>query len=249
VTDAPDVAPSRTPWPIAVSFLVRPLPDSFTLRQVYDIAQPLRRAFPNNKHVEAKIRQSLQILRDRGHVAFDGAGRYRKLTVAVRRSVRLDFSEAAAYVSGSQIARIAVEAWAATNITCWRCSAPLLLVPANTKLLDAVCSEHGHEVQIKATAKPAHNRLIGAAHGPLVVRVRAGALPDYLLVAYDAPRSVVLLAEYLDGTLIGEARLAARKPLAPTAKRAGWIGASIDVSGLERHVVVGPSFEPEVTRW
>jgi hypothetical protein len=60
---------------------------------------------------------------------------------------------------------------------------------------------------------------------------------------------VVLLAEYLDGTLIGEGRLAARKPLAATAKRAGWIGASIDVSGLERHVVVGPSFAPEVTQW
>jgi hypothetical protein len=58
---------------VALSFLIRPLPPEFSLPEVYAIADPLRKAFPNNKHVEAKIRQSLQILRDRGEVA-RGAG-------------------------------------------------------------------------------------------------------------------------------------------------------------------------------
>jgi hypothetical protein len=60
--DARIVTDSQVPWPIAVSFLIRPLDDSFTLPEVYAIAQPLRRSFPNNGHVEAKIRQSPQIL-------------------------------------------------------------------------------------------------------------------------------------------------------------------------------------------
>jgi len=128
----------RVPWPVAVSALIRPLPDDFTLPEVYAIADPLRLAFPNNKHVEAKIRQSLQILRDRGDVAFEGGGRYRKLRVAAAPSVRIDFAEASRYASQSQVARVAIEAWAASNVACWRCSAPLLLVPANTALLDAV---------------------------------------------------------------------------------------------------------------
>src|ERR1700722_1071594 len=72
----------NVPWPVAVSFLIRPLPDDFTLPDVYAIADPLRGAFPNNKHVEAKIRQSLQILRDRGEIAFEGGGRYRKVPPA-----------------------------------------------------------------------------------------------------------------------------------------------------------------------
>jgi hypothetical protein len=63
---------SNVPWPVAVSFLIRPLPEVFALPDVYAIADPLRKAFANNQHVEAKIRQSLQILRDRGQIAFQG---------------------------------------------------------------------------------------------------------------------------------------------------------------------------------
>ena len=240
---------SRVPWPIAVSILIRPLGDAFTLSEVYALADPLRRGFPNNNHVEAKIRQSLQVLRDRGRIAFEGHGRYRRLVADVRPSVRLDFDEAARYASRSQVARVAVEAWAATNVVCWRCQSPLLLVPANTKLLDAVCSLHQHEVQVKAVSGIASDTLLGAAHGPLADRLAIGRLPDYLIVSYDRLRETVVLAEFIDGLAIDAARLRARKPLAAGARRAGWIGATIDLSGIERTMVVGPSLEPEFSRW
>ena len=103
--DARRVTDARVPWLIAVSFLIRPLDESSTLPEVYAIAEPLRRSFPGNHNVEAKIRQSLQILRDRGRVAFEGSGRYRKLLADERPSVHLDFGEAARYTSRSQIAR------------------------------------------------------------------------------------------------------------------------------------------------
>lgn len=103
--DTRRVTDARVPWLIAVSFLIRPLDESSTLPEVYAIAEPLRRSFPDNHNVEAKIRQSLRILRDRGRVAFEGSGRYRKLLADVRPSVHLDFGEAARYTSRSQIAR------------------------------------------------------------------------------------------------------------------------------------------------
>jgi hypothetical protein len=240
---------SRVPWPVAVSFLIRPLDESFTLPEVYALADPLRLAFPDNKHVEAKIRQSLQVLRDRGRIAFEGGGRYRKLLPDVKRSVRLDFREAAQYASRSQIARVAVEAWAATNVTCWRCASPLLLVPANTKLLDAVCRRHSHEVQIKAVAGLAQDNIVAAAYGPIAERLSIRAMPDYLVVSYDRLRSLVVLAEFIDGTSIVQERIRARTPLTATARRAGWIGATIDLADVERQVVVGPSFQPELTAW
>lgn len=46
---------TRVPWPVAVSFLIDPLGNSFTLPDVYALADPLRSAFPNNRYVEAKI--------------------------------------------------------------------------------------------------------------------------------------------------------------------------------------------------
>jgi Dam-replacing family/Dam-replacing HTH domain len=239
----------NVPWPVAVSFLIAPLGDSFTLPEVYAIADPLRIAFPNNHHVDAKIRQSLQILRDRGEIAFDGSGRYRKLRPMQQRSVRLDFAEAAAYTSASQAARVAIETWVARNIDCWRCNAPLLLVPANTRLMDAVCRNERHEVQVKAIAGVAHDRLSAAAFGPMAARLEAGALPDYLIVSYDRPRSLVVLAEFIAGEALVRDRLTARAPLGPAARRAGWVGATLDLSGLERYAVVGPSFDPELTRW
>ncbi len=247
--DAGGVSDPQVPWPIAVSFLIRPLDESFTLQEVYAIAEPLRRSFPNNHNVEAKIRQSLQILRDRGRIAFDGSGRYRKLLADVRPSVHLDFGEAARYTSRSQVARVAVEAWAATNVRCSRCEAPLLLVPTNAKLLDALCSRHSHEIQVKAVSGIASDRLTAAAYAPMAERLAVGSLPDYLVVSYDVLRATVVLAEFIDGDSIDASRVHARTALGPTARRAGWIGASIDLAGLERRVVVGPSLEPEQHGW
>lgn len=240
---------TNVPWPVAVSFLIRPLPETFSLPEVYAIADPLQKAFPNNRHVEAKIRQSLQILRDRGQIAFEGGGRYRKLQPEARRSVRLDFREAARYTSASQVARVAVEAWVATNVECWRCQSSLFLVPPNTKLMDAVCRHSGHEVQVKAIAGVAKDLLSAAAFGPMAERLEERALPDYLVVSYDRSRSVVVLAEFIDGVALAADRLKARTPLREGARRAGWVGATINLGGLERRVVVGPSFEPEVRTW
>jgi hypothetical protein len=242
-------AGKNVPWPIAVSFLIQPLPEQFSLPDVYAMADPLRRAFPNNRHVEAKIRQSLQILRDREEIAFEGAGRYRKLRAAPRRSVWIDFAEAAKYASHSQVARVAIETWAARNVLCWRCNGALIPAPPNTHLLDAICANGEHEVQIKASAGIVGDRVMGAAFEPIRKRLLEGVLPDYLLISYDRPREVVVLAEYIDGETIVSERIASRAPLASTARRAGWVGAVIDLHDLDRKVVVGPSFAPELTSW
>ncbi|MBQ3398592.1 MAG: hypothetical protein IJG51_06870 [Synergistaceae bacterium] len=35
--------------------------------------------YPNNYHIEAKIREQLQFMRDKGFIEFLGDGRYRKI--------------------------------------------------------------------------------------------------------------------------------------------------------------------------
>ncbi|MEO6835700.1 MAG: restriction endonuclease, partial [Candidatus Tumulicola sp.] len=56
------------------------LPQEFTLADVHAHNSELSQLFPQNKHVDAKVRQTLQILRDRGALEFLGNGRYRKRT-------------------------------------------------------------------------------------------------------------------------------------------------------------------------
>jgi len=52
----------------------------FTLEDIY-IAEPiLQRLYPENKHIKAKIRQQLQVLRDHKYLEFvNNNGTYRRL--------------------------------------------------------------------------------------------------------------------------------------------------------------------------
>ena len=51
----------------------------FNLEQMYRFEYVLAKKYPNNKHIKDKIRQQLQILRDKGIVEFRGRGNYRKI--------------------------------------------------------------------------------------------------------------------------------------------------------------------------
>lgn len=49
----------------------------FVLDDVCGCADFLKRRHPDNSHIQDKIRQQLQFLRDKGFVEFVGRGRYR----------------------------------------------------------------------------------------------------------------------------------------------------------------------------
>lgn len=49
----------------------------FSLDEIYSFEEFLRRKHPENKHVKDKIRQQLQLLRDKGFIEFLGNGNYR----------------------------------------------------------------------------------------------------------------------------------------------------------------------------
>ena len=51
--------------------------NDFTLDDVYSFADELSQLHPNNKHIKDKIRQQLQILRDKGYLNFISRGHYK----------------------------------------------------------------------------------------------------------------------------------------------------------------------------
>ncbi len=53
--------------------------ETFTLQEIYQYADFLKEKHSENKNIEAKIRQKLQFLRDKGFIEFIGNGNYRKL--------------------------------------------------------------------------------------------------------------------------------------------------------------------------
>lgn len=48
----------------------------FTLADVYRFEPQLHKLHPGNRHIRAKIRQQLQVLRDAGYLEFLGRGEY-----------------------------------------------------------------------------------------------------------------------------------------------------------------------------
>ena len=51
--------------------------NTFTLESLYAFEGALKRIYPGNRHVRDKIRQQLQVLRDKGYLTFSGRGTYR----------------------------------------------------------------------------------------------------------------------------------------------------------------------------
>lgn len=53
--------------------------NNFTLDEVYQFESKLKQKYPNNNFIKDKIRQQLQILRDKGIIEFTGRGNYKKI--------------------------------------------------------------------------------------------------------------------------------------------------------------------------
>ena len=66
-------------WLFDVLNCVQRLDSTFTLKQVYEFVNELKIKHPGNNNVEAKIRQQLQFLRDKGFVEFTSRGNYKKI--------------------------------------------------------------------------------------------------------------------------------------------------------------------------
>lgn len=66
-------------WLLAIMKCIDHLPEQFHLEDLYRFVPILSKQFPNNQHIKDKIRQQLQILRDKQLIAFLGRGTYKKI--------------------------------------------------------------------------------------------------------------------------------------------------------------------------
>ena len=66
-------------WLLDTLRLVERLDTDFSLSQIYMFVDELREKYPRNNHIQDKIRQQLQFLRDKGFIEFKGRGQYRRL--------------------------------------------------------------------------------------------------------------------------------------------------------------------------
>lgn len=146
--------------------------------------------------------------------------------------MKLEFDEAqSAYTSGSQSARVWTETWVRSRAYCPHCGhAKIEPFPNNSPLADFFCAACNEEFELKSQKGRFGKKVSDGAFKTKCERLAASNNPNLFLMNYDlkALRVVNLLIvpkHFFVRDIIEE-----RKPLAPTARRAGWIGSNILLS-------------------
>ena len=65
-------------WLIDIIFCIEKMKkQNFTLQELYTFVPYLKTKYPNNNFIEDKIRQQLQVLRDKKYLTFESRGKYK----------------------------------------------------------------------------------------------------------------------------------------------------------------------------
>lgn len=141
--------------------------------------------------------------------------------------------EAAVYESASQNVRVLSEGWAGLHLYCPNCGAARVRRhPNNTHARDFFCETCAEDYELKA-GKGAFTRSVpDGAYGTFMAAVRERRNANLVLMRYDAGRASVTDVMIVPRHFIAPEVVRARKPLASTARRAGWVGCNILVGEI-----------------
>jgi type II restriction enzyme len=132
------------------------------------------------------------------------------------------------YKSASQRARVGTESWGSSNFFCSSCESPRLeQASRNAAAIDFLCPICKSTFQLKSQSKPFGARIVDAAYSEMKRAILEDRTPNLFVLHYDLTawtvRTVVLIPRFA----FALSALERRRPLAPKARRAGWVGCNI----------------------
>jgi type II restriction enzyme len=154
---------------------------------------------------------------------------------------------AQSYKSKAQQARVVTEAWGKAELFCANCNSTSLgETPANNRAIDFVCPNCSAPFQLKAKNSFIGKTIHDGAYTAMLQAIREDRTPNLLLMRYTLPTWRVVDLILIPSFAFPESAVIKRNPLAPTARRAGWIGCNIDLSRIapEARISVIAASEP-----
>lgn len=134
----------------------------------------------------------------------------------------------AEYRSHSQQARILTETWVGEHIYCPRCGNPKIMhFPNNRKVADFYCPECQNQYELKSKKGNIGQKIADGAYDSFIQRITSNDNPDFLIMSYDPKELIVDQLWIIPKNFFVPDIVERRKPLASTAKRAGWVGCNI----------------------
>jgi type II restriction enzyme len=149
--------------------------------------------------------------------------------LASENLMKLGFAEAQLpYTSGSQSARVWTERWVRDSVFCPNCgNASIIQFPINSPVADFFCASCSEQYELKSQKSKFGTKVVDGAFRTMCERLAASDNPNLLLLNYDRARLAVTNLFVVPKHFFVREIIEERKPLAITARRAGWIGCNI----------------------
>lgn len=142
-------------------------------------------------------------------------------------NLHLDETLGAQYKSKSQKIRVMSENWVGKNMFCPCCGNPHICgLKNNEPVADMKCNCCGEIFELKSKEGRIGNRINDGAYATMIARITSITNPALFIMRYSKDYNVTdltLIPKFFFVPHIIEKR----KPLAPTARRAGWTGCNI----------------------
>jgi len=135
---------------------------------------------------------------------------------------------AAKYKSASQRARILTEQWVNESIFCLNCGhLQIDKYPNNQPLADFFCSNCKEDYELKSKQGSIGIKIIDSEYRTKIERLQSSSNPNLFVLNYNLQDLSVLNFFVIPKHFFVPEIIEKRKPLAETARRAGWIGSNI----------------------
>jgi type II restriction enzyme len=162
----------------------------------------------------------------------------------------LGFEEPAAVFQGpTQNARVWSEGWARRHLFCPGCgAAPVEAQTANRRVCDFICTACAEEYELKSQNGRFGRKVVDGAWASMSERLAQANNPSLVLMAYDRARLSVTDLIVVPKHFFTPEIIERRKPLSPTARRAGWEGCNILLDRVPEvgkiHLIRAGAFTP-----
>jgi type II restriction enzyme len=124
------------------------------------------------------------------------------------------------------------ERWVSDNLYCPACQAERLYqLPNNQEAADFACPECREQFEVKSGARFG-SKIVNGAFAALMRRMAADSNPNLVLLRSDKARMTVLDLDVIPRRFFTQLLVEPRAPLAPTARRKGWVGCNIHLDRL-----------------
>ncbi len=143
-------------------------------------------------------------------------------------NLNFDLNLCISYTSPAQRARVLTESWVESEIYCPNCGrASIKRYPNNTPVGDFYCPTCSEQFELKSKRDYIGNKIVDGEYGTMLRRLKGSEVPNLFALTYDQRKGCVLDLVVIPNHFFVPAIIERRKPLARSARRAGWTGCNI----------------------